>query len=282
MARSYLFIPGNVPRMLQNMDVYDADVIIIDLEDAIAIEEKDEARFLTCEFLRAHRPENLPILIRINSDEDSLMRADLMAIKGLDITGIVLPKTSLAQLERFTSMKPTNTTDLEIYGLIETPEAFFELDKIAKHPRIKGLMLGGEDLSTHTNIDKSLDEIAFHMPKSLLNFAAKAAQKEAIDTPVSSLDDAALIQGIKQTKTFGFDGKLAIHPNQVPLINTHLAPSKTAIHEARRIIIAHEKKGSMRFSLDGKMIDKPIIQRAQKLLDKAHRYGLLAGDAHAL
>lgn len=282
MARSYLFIPGNVPRMLQNMDVFDADVIIIDFEDAIANDEKDEARFLTREFLRAHRPKDLEILIRINSDDEATMKKDLAALKTLDISGIVLPKTTSVQLDKFSSLMQPNQTSWAVYGLIETPEAFFELDKIAKHALIKGLMLGGEDLSTLTHIDKAFDEMAFYMPKSLLNFAAKAAGKVAIDTPEASLDETKLNEALKRTKTFGFDGKLAIHPNQVPTINQRLSPSQNAINAAKRIVIAHEKHGSMRFSLDGKMVDKPIIERAKKLLKQAKDYNLLGGDDNAL
>ncbi len=280
MARSYLFIPGNVPSMLQHMDVYDADVIIIDFEDSIAPQEKDEARHLTRAFLRAHRPKDLTILIRINSDSDELIKADLEALKHLAIDGIVLPKTSTSQINAFINLIQDKT--VSIYGLIETPEAFFELDAIAKHKNIKGLMLGGEDLSRFTHIDKAPLSETWHTPKTLLNFAAKVYHKEAIDTPVISDDETMLSEATQVSKRFGFDGKLSIHPNQVPVINKILSPSQSEIDDAKRIVIAHQKTNKMRFSLDGKMVDKPIIESAKRLLEKAKHYGLLGGDFDVL
>jgi len=271
MARSYLFIPGNVPRMLQNADVFEADALIIDLEDAIAAYEKEEARTLTAEFLRAHRPESVEVYVRINA-EDPLFTEDLLSMAPLGIDGVVLPKTTLASLESYRNSLEKHNLDVPVIGLIETPDAFFELLEIARFPSLKGLLLGAEDLSATTGMKRRPGGEELLYCRSRLMLAAKAAGIRAIDTPWTSLDEEALALDIDVANRLGFDGKCAIHPNQVPAINDAFFPSEKELKEARRILKRHEETNSMRFSLDGKMIDKPVVQKAKALLQKAETY----------
>lgn len=275
MNRSYLFIPGDVPRMLQNCDVFDSDAIIIDFEDAVSYEEKDEARALTRAFLTRYQSIKPEIYIRVNAptDDQTLFTKDIEAIKDLPLSGLVIPKMTKACLKISEDVLSLKALDLKVIGIIETPDAFFDLESIAKHDRIKGLLLGGEDLTKSLGIErtKKAEELLF--ARSQLIMAMHATQKEAIDTPFTdTLDDQGFAEDTQFAKQLGFTGKSSIHPNHVHLINEVFAPDQAVIDQALRIITMHTKTKSMRFSLDGKMIDKPVIERAKKTLKKALLY----------
>ncbi|MFW6285276.1 MAG: HpcH/HpaI aldolase/citrate lyase family protein [Bacillota bacterium] len=277
MARSYLFIPGNEPRMLQNAEIFEADAIILDLEDAISVDEKDEARMLTRMFLKEHPREGTPFYVRINSEKD-LMRLDLEMLKGCEFEGIVLPKASMRMLARFENEASEVRIDPHILALIETPEAFSDLQHMAEYSQVRGYILGAVDLTRALGATRTVegDEIAY--ARGMLKMRAAANNLEAIDTPWATLDEASLDKDIDKARIMGFDGKCAIHPNQVPPINRAFAPSKEAIKEARRIVKKHEETNSMRFALDGHMVDKPVVEAAKATLEKARRYGIEEAD----
>ncbi len=272
MARSYLFIPGNVPRMLTNADVFEADALIIDWEDAIHANEKDEARELTIAYLESHRPENTRVYVRINSDEE-LIAKDSEALKGKDVDGIVLPKASRATLSLYEKLF-SDKEPFPVIALVETPAAFFELGEIAAHERVHALFLGGEDFRTAIGAERTENAEELLFARNMVVLAAKANDITAIDTPFTSLKEAGLEEDCRRGKALGFDAKSAIHPDQIASINRIFSPAKKEIREAKRILKRHEEEGSMRFSLDGKMVDRPIIERAKRLLEKARLYGM--------
>ncbi len=270
MARSYLFIPGDVPRMLQNMDVFDADALIVDFEDAIADTAKDEARDLTRAFLTKHGKNVPPLYIRINAVDTSAFATDVASLPT-DVAGVVLPKTDLNALARFRAThEEMKKAPPKIIALIETPRALFDVLAIADDPLVVGLMLGGEDLTSAIGAERTAARTEIATARGLIVLAAAAAEIDAIDTPYPVVDDiTGLMRDIDQSRAFGFDAKACIHPNHVDAINRAFVPSATAIDEAERIVAMHEKTRSMRFSLDGKMVDKPIITRAKALLKRA-------------
>ncbi len=272
MARSYLFIPGNVPRMLTNADVFEADALVIDWEDAIAANEKDEARELTTAYLENHRPENTHVYVRINSEE-GLIAADIAALGGADIDGIVLPKASIATLDRYVGLFG-DETPFDVIALVETPAAFFELERIAGHERVGALFLGGEDFRTAIGAEKTESAEEILLARNMVVLAAKAKGITAIDTPFTSLQEEGLAEDCAKARSLGFDAKSAIHPDQVATINRTFAPAPKEIRAAKRIVKRHREEGSMRFRLDGKMVDRPIIERAKRLLEKARLYGM--------
>ncbi len=276
MARSYLFIPGNVPRMLQNMDVFDADAVIVDFEDAVATSDKDEARHLTSKFLQKHFPETCEIYVRVNAEQPWL-EADIIAIKDLPLNGVVLPKTDVETLSLATELFDKHATAFDIIGIIETPRAFFHLETIFAHPSFKGAILGGEDLRKHIGFKPN--DIALAFPRTQLLYAAASFNKIVVDTPYTGMDNAALEADIENASALGYKAKCAIHPNHVPTINAAFLPSTTAIKTAMRIVKQHENTGSMRFSLDGKMIDKPVILEAKDTLKRARKYGMEIRDS---
>ncbi len=259
------------------MEIYEADAVIIDFEDAVNVSEKMEARHLTESFLNNHTV-SVDIYVRINSEEPFLDE-DITLINQLPIQGVVVPKSTEAFLKK---LLPKFKASLDVLALIETPNAFFELNKIAQMKPVKSLLLGAEDLMSVIGGIRDESGLAINYARSALIMAGRAHGKTIIDTPWVSLDENQLQEDIKCGQTLGFDGKMAIHPNQVIAINEAFSPSPKAIESALRILAMHKKKGSMRFSLDGKMVDKPIIQQAQNFLDKAKQYGLLSGENYDL
>jgi citrate lyase subunit beta/citryl-CoA lyase len=255
--------------MLQTLDVFESDAIIIDFEDAVSPDQKDEARYLTKSFLSKYTFDHIDIYIRINAhSETDLFLKDLEIVKSLNIAGIVLPKTSLEALNALDDWMNAHQA-LRVIGLIETPESFFDLKQIANHPSIIGLFLGAEDLSKTLNLKRSVagDEILY--ARSQIVFAAKSFNKFAIDTPfVDTKDLEGLKEDTLRAYQLGFDGKAIIHPNHVDTVNAIFTPTQSEILEAKRIIKMSETLNTTRFSLDGKMVDKPIIERAKLLLKR--------------
>jgi citrate lyase subunit beta/citryl-CoA lyase len=276
MSRSYLFIPGDVPNMLQNLDVFDADTVIIDFEDAVSTTDKLEARMLTHAFLTQYTFDKPAIYIRINDPSTDYFNDDINTIKHLPIDGIVLPKVSQNTLKTMETIYKKHTLSFPIIGIIETPHAFFELEAIVSHPLIKGVLLGGEDLTHALGIERTQEGTEILFARSQLVMAAKSYHKDVIDTPYTDVKNIAdLAPDCHLARTLGFTGKAAIHPNHVDTINTEFSPSLKTIENAERIVYMHEKTGSMRFSLDGKMIDKPVIERAKETLKRARYYGVI-------
>ncbi len=273
MARSYLFIPGNVPRMLTNADVFEADALIIDWEDAIHANEKDEARELTTAYLESHRPEDTLVYVRINS-EAGLIEKDIEALRESTIDGVCLPKASSSVLARYEELF-SDKDPYPVIALVETPTAFFELDRIAAHEHVFALFLGGEDFRTAIRAQRTENDEEILLARSMVVLAARAQDVTAVDTPFTSLQEEGLAADCLRAKALGFDAKSAIHPDQVATINRTFSPSEKEIRNALRIVKRHEEEESMRFSLDGKMVDKPVIERAKSLLEKARLYGLL-------
>lgn len=271
MSRSFLFIPGDVPRMIQQLEIFGADAIILDLEDSVSMTQKDEARHLVESFLRKHHYQNPLIYIRVNPIDSAEYTYDISTLQNLGIHGIVLPKASLKGIEKVAKDLP----QCKIIALMETPEAFLEIAAIAKHKRVEGLLLGAEDLAQALNLERTekSDEILY--VRSQVVLTAKAFKKLAIDTPYTNLtSNEGLLEDAQKARQLGFDAKASIHPNHIDTIHQAFSPTKENIKRAKRIVAYAETHHTMRFSLDGKMVDKPIIEHAKAILDAAKRYRL--------
>lgn len=284
MRRSLLFIPGNNPAMLQNADVFESDAVIIDLEDAVSISEKDSARNLVKNFLNCYR---LPIevIIRINGMDTDFYQADLEAIVSNNIDTILLPKANprdLIKLDQILSkieQKNGLTKKIGVIPIIELASSILDVREIATSPRVNGLLLGAEDLSTDLEVSRTLagDEIFY--ARSMIAISCRAYNIDAIDTPFTDVrNEEGLLADSQKARGLGMNAKACIHPNQIDIVNKIFSPSKEQIEQALRILKAFEnaqKEGKGVFSLDGKMVDKPIIERAKKTIDKAKRFGLI-------
>lgn len=283
-----LFIPGNNPAMLQNADVFGADSLILDLEDAVSPAEKDAARHLVAEYLRTRKPPYPSIFIRINGLDTSHFQNDLDAVCGEAIDGIMLPKAGVAEIKALALLLAGQESQkrlskrIGILPIVELAKSVLEIEDIARLPRVVGILLGAEDLSADMEFErtKAGEEIAY--PRARIAFACKANQIEAVDTPFTdTADDEGLRADCRKAQNLGMTGKAAIHPNQLETIHGVFSPSPKRIEWAQRVLLAAQKAKEQNlgvFSLDGKMVDKPIIERAEKILKAAEAFGLLSPD----
>lgn len=287
MLRSLLFVPGDSERKLSAAANVDADALILDLEDAVADARKAAAREFVGQYLCDHRDDGKQALwVRINGLETADSRLDLETIVPAGPVGIVLPKCSspdqVRQLaETLDVMEARSDQHAAQIGIIpvvtETPEAVFKLGTYTNDlPRLKGLTWGAEDLSVCIGAHGSRDDSGqlwpvFRHVRSMVLLAAAAAAVQPIETVYGRIEDAdGLIREIERSRREGFTGMLAIHPRQVPAINSGFCPTAGEIDQARRIVQAFaDAKGAGAIRFDGRMLDQPHLAAARRLLAMA-------------
>ncbi len=274
--RSLLFVPGDQPERMEKALGAGADVLILDLEDAVTPDRKKEARACVANFL-SHQPRPVPLLVRINPLSSGMADADLAAIIAGKPDGIVLPKAeggrSLTDLDqRLKTLGDTHAVILPI--ATETPAAIFALGSYGDvTPRLCGMTWGAEDLPAAIGAATSREEDGRYTPpyetaRSLLLFGAHAAGVPAIETIYPAFRDLDGLEAYAaRGRRDGFSGMMAIHPVQVEVINSAFTPSKAEIEWARRIIELFDRNpGIGALSLDGKMVDAPHLKQAKRLL----------------
>ena len=285
MRRSLLFIPSNNPAMLQNADVFGSDSVIFDLEDAVNVTEKDNARNLLFYYLQEHSTLNMEVVVRINGLDTEYYKDDLEKIVSDNIDAIMLPKARISYLKQLDELltdleqRKKLTKKIKVLPIIELAISVLEVDVIASLPRVDGILLGAEDLSSDLEVERTKEGKEIEYARSKVAFACKAYQIDAIDTPFTDVNDnEGLKKDCESAKTLAMNAKAAIHPNQIDTINESFLPTQKLITWAKRVMIATEeanKKGIGAFSLDGKMVDKPVIERAMKILKKAEKFNAL-------
>lgn len=286
--RSWLFIPGDSDKKLAKGDGSPADALILDLEDAVAAEQKPAARAKVRAYLDARPREarKAQIWVRVNP-LDSTALEDLAAIMGGAPDGIVLPKGEgpadiitlgryLDALEVREGLAAGSTRIMPV--ATETPAAVLKLAGFAeaKLPRLAALTWGAEDLPAAIGASTNRDEsggfaFTYRWVRSAMLLAAKAAGVEAVDTLHGDFRDAAGLEATSRAAAQeGFTGRLAIHPDQVAVINAAFAPSEADLAYARRVVAAFEAApGVGTVGLDGRMLDRPHLKQAQQLLSRA-------------
>jgi citrate lyase subunit beta/citryl-CoA lyase len=285
MRRSLLFIPSNAPAMLQNADVFAADSVIFDLEDAVLLSEKDAALQLLNQFLNLHPLDSIEKIVRINGLDSSLGFTDLTTIVSDRIDTIMLPKATLettllldqvlTKIEKKTKMSKR----IGIVPIIEKAGSIIEVNNIAKIERVNGLLLGGEDLATDLEVERTEDGLEILLSRQMVILAAKANLIDAIDTPYTNpTNPKGLEKDSNFAKSLGMNAKACIHPVQIEVVNQVFSPKESEIEYAKKVLKANEaaileNRGA--FSVDGKMIDKPIIERAKKIIEKAKQWNLI-------
>ncbi len=263
--RSLLFIPGDNPSMLQNAFVFDSDYVIIDLEDAVSIDNKDAARNLVREYLTIC-DDLSKVVVRINGFDTSFYQADLAMLKDFEIYAVMVPKVDILVMEKY-----EQEYDFNVIAIVESCIAVTQIEKIVQNEKIIGVLLGAEDLASDLEVSRTVDSVEILLPRQLLAYYCKAYKKIAIDTPCTNTNDIDIIEAdTKKAKSIGLKAKACIHPNQVHIINDVFTISKEDIVWAKRVMqVASENVGKGAFSLDGKMIDEPIIKRAKNYLHQA-------------
>lgn len=286
LRRTMLFIPGNDPGMLRDCGIYGADSIMLDLEDSVSLTEKDAARFLVRSALQTMDYGETEVLVRINALEDGGLE-DLRAIVPLGKALIRLPKTEtaedvlrceqeIARLETQHGLEPGSTG---MMAAIESAKGILNAYEIAvSSPRLVGIALGAEDYVTDLKTTRSLEGTELFFGRSVVLHAARAAGIAAIDCVYSNVDDEdGLVRQAKLIHTLGFDGKSVIHPRQIEPIHRVFTPTQKDIDKAVAVIRALQEarqKGSGVISLNGKMVDRPIVLRAVHQLEQAKAAGV--------
>ena len=285
--RSWLFVPGDSERKLLKIENCGADVVILDLEDSVAAEQKAAARSRVGHFLAAHSGRRaMQLWVRINPLDTAASAADLTAIAAGRPDGIVQPKTRspadvvrlgqyLDDFERQHGLAPGGIRVMPI--ATETPEALFAMGGFGQcGARLAGLTWGAEDLSAAIGASANQEAdgawtAPFQLARSLCLFGAAAAGVAAIDTlHIDYRDHAGLRSSCAAARRDGFTGKLAIHPDQVALINECFLPSGAEVAHARRVLaLFAANPGAAALSLDGRMVDIPHRRQAEKTLARA-------------
>ena len=273
--RSLLFVPGDRPERFAKATASGADALILDLEDSVAPEKKPEARAAIAAWLKDGR--TVPCFVRINPLGSGETRADLEAILPAAPDGLVLPKAEGAPSVRALIALVGGTTPPILPIASETPAAVFQLStygEVADH--LAGLTWGAEDLpaaigaTSSRNADSSYTA-PYEMVRALTLFGAHAAAVAAIETVYPNIADTdGLAAYVARGRRDGFTGMMAIHPAQVATINAGFSPSEAEIAHAHAVVEAFAANpGAGALKLDGKMIDRPHLNQARKVLAQA-------------
>lgn len=286
-GRSWLFVPADSERKLAKAESIGADCIILDLEDAVALDRKPVARAAAGEFLAGRdASSDTEVWVRINPWDTDLAEDDVAAVAAHGPSGIVLPKSASVasvaelsnQLDGIEVGAGLREQQIRILAIAtETAASLGGLGSYARSPaRLWGLTWGAEDLAADLGASRNRDDagnwrFTFELARSSCLVAAKAANLEAVDTLHADYADiAGLARAAVRAKEDGFCGMLAIHPNQVAIINEAFAPSTEEIAHARRVVALFDESASTGVAvLDGKMVDRPHLIQARKILARA-------------
>jgi citrate lyase subunit beta/citryl-CoA lyase len=281
--RSWLFVPGDSERKLAKVAGCGADVVIVDLEDAVAPQAKEAARALAREWL-AQGTAGGQRWVRINALDTPLWRDDLLAVLPAAPDGVMVPKAAgpeqlqrlaaeLHDLEQRHGIERGRTRLLPLVS--ETPAAALGIPTYLHTPvpRLAGLTWGAEDLSAAIGAGRKRDAEGrwtdtFRLVRAQVLLAAHACEVLPVDTLFADFRDLAGLERVaRESRTDGFAGMLAIHPDQVPVINAAFMPSEEEITEARRIVAAFAAEpGAGALQLEGRMLDQPHLEQARRLL----------------
>ncbi len=278
MRRAMMFMPGNNPAMLQNAGIYGADTVIFDMEDSVAISEKDSARRLVHNAIKRLKYP-CEVAIRINH---------IQTPYGLDDLKVVLPaRPDLVRLPKAETAKDIQIVDeiiseaeekngfvpgsIKMMAAIETAKGLMNAYEVATaSPRMVALAIGGEDFIADLKTSRTSHGNELFVPRGQLVLAARAAGIQAIDSVYTDINnEQGFIEETIRIKEMGFDGKSVVNPKQIRLVQEIFAPTEKEIAHAERVIAAYQDalaRNSGVIAIDGKMIDTPIVTRAERVL----------------
>lgn len=292
MRRSMLFLPGNNPNMLINAASLGADAVIFDLEDAVSPAEKDAARILVRNTMRYMDLAGCEVIVRINSVDTPYWKADIDAILPYRPDLILLPKTSTPEDALIADGYMSEVEDrlgiqrhsVGLMPLIETAlgvENSYNIASCSK--RVKALFLGAEDLTADLQCKRTKEGREIEYARTRLVVAARAAGVDVYDTPFTDVnDDEGIEVDATLAKSLGFTGKASISPRHVDVINRVFSPTQAEIdyaYEVMDVIALAKEQGKGAISLHGKMVDAPIVARAQRTISMAVALGLDRRDS---
>ena len=291
LRRSLLYVPGNAPGMLQNISVFEADGVMIDLEDAIPLSEKDAARILTRNFLQGFQKRNKEIFVRINALDTTYFCDDLRAILPMLPDGIRLPKADSPELVEkldaiLTDYEKQLNLEIGHFKIIPSIENALGVINCAEtaraSSRLVALAFGAEDYTASMEINRTKTGEELFSARTMIVMAAKAAGLQAIDSVFSDVNDTeALKAETELIKRLGFTGKSLVNPRQIEVIHNVFRPTSEEIKYALEVMGAIKQAREMGtgvISLKGKMVDAPVVARAARTIREGVAFGMLEFD----
>jgi citrate lyase subunit beta/citryl-CoA lyase len=288
LLRSLLYVPGNMPSMLQNIPLFNCDGVIIDLEDAVPLSEKDAARILVKRFLETYRERNKVVLVRINPLDSKWGDDDLRVVLPALPDGIRLPKADTPEIvERLDTRLTEFEEELDveigrfrILPSIESALGILNAATIARtSKRVFALAFGAEDYTVSMEIERTKEGEELFNARTRVLWSAKAAGIQAIDSIFADVND---MEGLRRetelVKRLGYTGKSLVNPRQIDVVHEVFAPKLDEIEYALQVIDAIKRArlmGTGVISLGGRMIDAPVVKRAVRVLRTAHAHGLV-------
>jgi len=280
-------MPGNNSGMLQNAGILGADSIILDLEDAVSLTEKDSARILVKEAIKNVDYENVEVVVRVNPFTTEYSQKDIDVIARVKPDALMIPKATEEELEAIDEILTSIETEedfsngsIKLIPIVETAygvENVYNIIKSSK--RVVAVLLGGEDLTSDLGIKRTKEGEEIFYARNRVAIACKAMKIDSIDTPFTDTNDfEGLAKDTVRAKSLGLTGKAAINPRQIETIHSVFAPTQEEIKHAKRVLAAMilaEQDGKGVFSLDGKMVDAPVINRAKNTVELAKLLGFM-------
>jgi citrate lyase subunit beta/citryl-CoA lyase len=286
--RSRLYLPGDQPRLIINAGLYGPDGIILDLEDAVALPAKESARFIVRNALRAVNFFGAEKMVRINPLPEGLKDLEMTIPHGVHT--ILIPKCenadSVKEVDSYIlKLRKENSIENEIFlmPILESALGIIKAYEIAKASENNvALTIGLEDFTADIGVARTREGRESFLARQETVLAAKAAGIQAIDSVFSDIsDEEGLRKSILEAKSMGFEGKGCIHPGQIRIVHEGFAPTEEEIERAKKICLALEeaqKKGSGVVALGNKMIDPPVVKRAEKVLELAVQNNQIPAD----
>lgn len=287
LRRTMLFMPGNNPGMLLNAPILGADAVILDLEDAVSLTEKDSARILVKEAIKNLDYSKVELVVRINPMDNEYGPVDIDTIARVKPDTIMVPKADEEEiklvdgiLDKIEAEEGFEKGSIKLIPLIETAfglETVYDVINASK--RNVAILLGGEDLTSDLGIKRTKEGEEIFYARNRVATACRAARIDSIDTPFTDTNDyEGLAKDTAKAKSIGMTGKAAINPRQIDTIHSVLAPTVAEVKHALRVVDAYDEaksEGKGVFSLDGKMVDAPVLNRAKNTVELAKLLGLI-------
>lgn len=259
-SRSFLFVPANRPERFEKAFASGAHAVIIDLEDSVPESEKVQARAAAANWLS----QGKPTLLRLNSAATEWFSEDVRLCDLPGVAGVVLAKCE--RLEEIDRVTEQNANHSQIFPMIESAQGFWNALPLARKPFVNRLMFGAIDFQVDLGIAGDGRELDYFRSQLVL-ISRLAGIGPPVDGVFPAIHDSEKLRGeTLSAQRFGFSGKLCIHPRQVPVINECFVPDEKEVVWARRVLEAAAAAGQAAVALDGTMIDRPIIARAQRIL----------------
>ena len=289
LRRTMMFIPGNNPGMMRDAHIYGSDSLMFDLEDSVSMAEKDAARQLVYQALKTIDYGSTEIVVRINPLDTPYGRADVEAMVAAGAQVLRMPKTETPQdiiecekvIAEMEAKYGRPQGDTLMMAAIEGALGVVNAYQIAtSSQRLIGIALGAEDFCANMKCQRTTSGAELQLARQTIVVAARAAGIDALDTVYSDVNnEEQLLYETRLIKELGFDGKSVINPRQIAPVHSVFNPAPKDIEKAKRIVAAlkeAEAKGSGVSSLNGKMIDKPVVLRAQRVIELALIAGIIS------